>query len=110
LVYISDFTLVPFSYNRIAVPVINSGLLIDNSRALFNAKTVGDTSPVVLFAIIFTALFLATQVLMYISSFTLIFVDIDVNPFAVDLDYLFFIKTTGNFFGLQSCLIRDLSS
>ena len=110
LVYISDYPLVRFTYNLISVPVVNSGLLIDNSRALFNAKTVGDTSPVVLFAVMFAALFLATQVLMYISSFTLIFVNIYANPFAADLDYFFFIKTTGNFFGLQSCLIRDLSS
>ena len=65
----------PFNYNRIAFSVADSGLLRDNSRALLNAETVGDTSPVVLFAITFTALFLATQVLVYISSFALIFVD-----------------------------------
>ena len=94
----NDFTLVPFNYNRIAFPVADSGLLSDNSRALLNAETVGDTSPVVLFAITFTTLFLATQVLVYISSFALIFVDIEVNPFAADLDSLFFIKTTGNLF------------
>ena len=86
----------PFNYNRIAFPVADSGLLSDNSRALLNAETVDDTSPVVLFALTFTALFLATQVLVYISSFALIFVDIEVNPFAADLDSMFFIKTTGN--------------
>jgi hypothetical protein len=96
--------------NRIAFPVADSGILSDNSRALLKAETVGDTSPVVLFAITFTTLFLATQVLVCISSFALIFVDIEVNPFAADLDSLFLIKTTGNFFGLQSCLIRDPSS
>jgi len=94
----SDYTLVPVNYNRIAFPVADSRLLSDNSGALFNAENVGDTSPVVLFAITFTALFLATQVLVYISSFTLIFVDIQVNPFTADLDSLFFIKTTGNLF------------
>ena len=88
----------PFTYNRIAFPVADSGLLSDNSRAFLNAETVGDTSPVVLFAITFTTLLLATQVLVYISSFALIFVDIEVNPFAADLDSLFFIKTTGNLF------------
>ena len=88
----------PFNYNRIAFPVADSGLLSDNSRALLNAETIGDTSPVVLFSITFTVLFLATQVLVYISSFTLIFVDIEVNPFVADLDSLFFIKTTGNLF------------
>ena len=36
--------------------------------------------------------------IVYISSFARIFVDIEVNPFAADLDSLFFIKTTGNFF------------
>ena len=76
----SDYTLVSFNYNHIAFPFADSGLLIDNSWALLNAETVGDTSPVVLFAITFTALFLATQVLVYISSFALIFVDIEVNP------------------------------
>ena len=94
----SDFTLVPFNYNRIAFPVADSGLLSDNSRALLNAETVGDTFPVVLFAITFTTLFLVTQVLVYIFSFALIFVNVEVNPFAADLDSLFFIKTTGNFF------------
>ena len=93
-----DHTLVAFPNNRIAFPVADSGLLSDNSRALLNAKTVGYSSPVVLFAITFTALFLATQVLVYISSFALIFVDIEVNPFAADLDSLFFIKKTGNLF------------
>ena len=63
---------------------------------MLNAETVGDTPPVVLFAITFMALFLATQVLVYISSFALIFVGIDVNSFVDDLDSLFFIKTTGN--------------
>ena len=53
----SDYTLVPFTYNRIAFPVADSGLLIDNSRAFLNAETVGDTSPVVLFAITFTPFF-----------------------------------------------------
>ena len=65
---------------------------------MLNAETVGDTSPVGLFAITFTPLFLATQVLVYISSFALIFVDMEVNPFATDLDSLFFIKTTRNLF------------
>ena len=88
----------PFKYNRITFPVADSGLLRDNSRALLNTKTVDNTSPVVLFTITFTTLFLATQVLVYISSFALIFVDIEVNPFAADLDSLFFIKTTGNLF------------
>jgi hypothetical protein len=37
-------------------------------------------------------------VLVYISSFALIFVDIEVNPFSADLDSLFFIKTNGNLF------------
>ena len=87
----------PFTYNRIAFPVADSGLLDDNSRALLNAETVGDTSPVVLFSITFTLLFLATQVLVYISSFALIFVDIEVNPFAADLDFLFFIKNDRKF-------------
>ena len=64
---------------------------------MLNAETVGDTSPVVVFAITFMALFLATQVLVYISSFVLIFVYIEVNPFAADLDSLF-IKTTENLF------------
>jgi len=91
-------TLGALNYNRIAFPVADSGLLSDNSRALLNAETVDDTSPAVLFAITFTTLFLATQVLVYISSFALIFVDIEVNPFAADLDSLFFIKTTRNFF------------
>jgi hypothetical protein len=95
---ISELHLVLFNYNHIAFPVADSGLLSDNSRALLNAETVGDTSPVVLFSITFTALFLATQVLVYISSFALIFVDIEVNPFAADLDSLFFIKTTGKNF------------
>ena len=94
----SDYTLVTFNYNRIVFPVADSGLLGGNSRALLNAETVGDTSPVVLFSITFTLLFLATQVLVYISSFALIFVDIEVNPFAADLDSLFFIKTIRNFF------------
>jgi hypothetical protein len=93
----SDYTLVPFTYNRIAFSVADSGLLSDNSRALLNAETVGDTSPVVLFAIRFTALFLTTQVLLYISSFALIFVDIEINPFAADLDSLFFIKNDRKF-------------
>ena len=87
----------PFNYNRIAFPIADSGLLSNNSRALLNAENVGDTSPVFLFAIMFTALFLATQVLVYISSFALIFVDIEVNPFAADLDSLF-IQTTENLF------------
>ena len=86
----------PFNYNRIAFLVGDSGLLSDNSRELLNAETIGYSSPVVLFAITFTTLFLATQVLVYISSFALIFVDIEVNPFAADLDSMFFIKTTGN--------------
>jgi hypothetical protein len=56
-------------------------------------------SPVVLFAIIYTAHFLATQVLVYTSSFfALIFVNIKVNSFSADLVSLFFIKTTGNLF------------
>ena len=88
----------PFTYNRIVFPVADSGLLDDNSRALLNVETVGDTSPVVLFSITFTLLFMATQVLVYISSFALIFVDIEVNPFAANLDSLCFIKTTGNLF------------
>ena len=88
----------PFNYNRVTFPVADSGLLIDNNRALLNVETVGGTSLVVLFAITFTTLFLATQVLVYISSFTLIFINIEVNPFAADLDSLFFIKTTGNLF------------
>jgi hypothetical protein len=92
----SDYTLVPFNYKRIAFPVADSGLLRDNSRELLNAETIGDTSPVVLFAVTFTALFLAKQVLVYISSFALIFVDIVVNPFTAVLDSMFFIKTTGN--------------
>ena len=87
----------PFNYNRIAFSVADSGLLSDNSRALLNAETVGDTSPVVLFAITFTALLLARQVLMYISYFALIFIDIEVNPFAADLDSLFFIKNDRKF-------------
>ena len=91
----SDYTLLIFNYNRIIFPVTDSGLLSDNSRALFNAET---TSPVVLFTITFMALFLATQVLVYISSFALTFVDIEVNPFSADLDSLFFIKTNGNLF------------
>ena len=91
----SDFTFVPFTYNRIAFPVADSGLLSDNSRALFNAETT--SSPVVLFTITFMALFLSTQVLVYISSFALIFVDIEVNPFAADLDSLFFIKNDRKF-------------
>ena len=94
----SGLHLVPFNYNRIAFPVDDSGLLSDNSRALLNAETVGDTSPVVLFTITFTTLFLVTQVVVYISSFALIFVGIDVNSFVDDLDSLFFIKTTGNLF------------
>jgi hypothetical protein len=64
---------VPFNYNRIAFPVADSGFLSDNSRALLNAETVGDMSPLVLFSTTFTALFLATQVLVYISYFVLIF-------------------------------------
>ena len=88
----------PFNYNRIAFPVADSGFLSDNSRAFFNAETIDDTSLVVLFAITFTTLFLATQVLVYISSFALIFVDIQVNLFAADLDSLFFIQTTKNLF------------
>ena len=94
----SDYTLVPFNYKRIAFPVADSGLLRDNSRELLNAETIGDTSPVVLFAITFTALFLTTQVLLYISPFAIIFVDIEVNPFVADLNSLFFIKTTENLF------------
>jgi hypothetical protein len=94
----SDYTLVAFTYNRIAFPVADSRILSYNNRALLNAETVGHTSPVVLFAISFTTLFLATQVLVHISSFALIFVDIEVNPFVPDLDFLFFIKTTGNLF------------
>ena len=92
----SDYTFVPFTYNRIVFPVADSGLLDDNSRALLNAETVGDTSPLVFFSITFTLLFMATQVLVYISSFALIFVDIEVNTFAADLGSLFFIKTTEN--------------
>ena len=71
---------------------------------MLNAKTVDGTSPVVLFAITFTALFLATQLLVYISYFALIFVDIEVNPFAADLDSLFFIKTTENLFWIPVLL------
>ena len=89
---------VSFNYNRIAFPGADSRLLSDNSRMLLNAETVDDTSPVVLFTITFTELSLATQVLVYISSFALIFVDIEVNPFAADLDSLYFIKTTRNLF------------
>jgi hypothetical protein len=93
----SDYTFVPFTYNRIAFPVADSEILSDNSRAFLNAETVGDTSLVVLFAITFTALFLTTQVLLYLSSCALIFVDIEVNPFAADLDSLFFIKNDRKF-------------
>jgi hypothetical protein len=81
----SDYTLMPFTYNHIAVSVVDLGLLNNNSRALFNIETVGDKSPVILFAITFTNLFLATQVLVYTSSFAVIFVDIEVKPFATDL-------------------------
>ena len=92
------YTLVPFNYNRIPLPVADPGLLNNNSRALFNAETVSHKSPMILVAITFTELFLVIQVLVYISSFALIFVDIEVNPFAADLDSLFFIKKTGNLF------------
>jgi hypothetical protein len=71
----SDFTLVTLTYNRITFLVADSGLLGDNSRALLNTETVGDTSPAVLFAIMFTPFFLAAQVLVCISSGILIFVD-----------------------------------
>jgi hypothetical protein len=71
-----DYTLVPFKYNRVAFSGTDSRLLSDNSTALLKAEAIGDTSSVVLFVITFTALFLATQVLVYISSFALIFVDI----------------------------------
>jgi hypothetical protein len=95
---ISDSTLVTFTYNRIAFSVADLGILSENSRALLKAETVGSASPVVLFVITFTTLFLATKVLVYISLFALIFVDIEVSPFAADLDFLFLIKTTGNLF------------
>lgn len=84
--------------NHIVFPVVDSELLSNNSRALLNAETVGDASPAVLFALTFTPLFLATQVLESISSFAFIFVNIEVNPFVADLDYLFFIRTIGNYF------------
>jgi hypothetical protein len=41
----SDYTLVPFTYNRIAFPIADSGLLGNNSRALLNTDAVGGTSP-----------------------------------------------------------------
>ena len=107
----SDFTLVTLTYNRIAFLVTDSSLLSDNGRALLNTETVGDTSPAVLFAITFTPFFLATQVLVYISSGTLIFVDIEVNPFVAYLGSLFFISNDRKICsGLQSFLNRDPSS
>jgi hypothetical protein len=60
----SDYTLVAFTYNRIAFPVADSGFTVNDSWAFFNADTVDDTSSAVLFAITFTPLFLATQVLV----------------------------------------------
>ena len=50
-----------------------------------------------LFTITFTALFLSKQVLVYISSFVLIFVDIEVNLFAADLDSLVLHKNDRKF-------------
>jgi hypothetical protein len=60
----SDYTLVPFTYNRITFPVTDAGLTVNDSWAFFNADKVEGTSSAILFAIAFTPLFLTAQVLV----------------------------------------------
>ena len=106
-----DYTFVPFTYNRIAFPVADSEILSDNSKAFLNAETVGDTSPVVLFAITFTALFLTTQVLLYISSFCNYLCRYRGKSICGWSRFLVLHKKRPEIcFGLQSYLIRDPSS
>ena len=60
----SDYTLVTFTYNCIALPVADARFTANDSWAFFNADTVDDTSSAILFAITFTPLFLTAQVLV----------------------------------------------